>query len=191
VPTVALMAQHGMLQHWLPELGALDTLAALVALERERGEVDPWRRLAALLKPGSDASAIASRWKLSNAVAERLRAMLAAEPRIDVQATSQQRRQLLYRLGDALYGDRVLLAWARAADAAAPGYGAALQLARDWPAPNFPLSGADVVALGVPPGPAIGTLLREVEGWWIAGDFAADRAACLAELRRRAAAATG
>jgi poly(A) polymerase len=134
---------------------------------------------------------VADRWKLSNAVAERLQAMTASTPEIAADASPQQRRQLLYRLGDGLYADRVLLAWARSAarasasGAAANNYGVALQLARDWPAPSFPLSGADVVSLGVPPGPQIGALLRDVEAWWIAGDFTADRAHCLDELRRR------
>lgn len=189
LPTLRLMAQHKILDHWLPEMGALDTLAALVALERERGEADPWRRLAALLKPGSDVAALATRWRLSNAVAERLQAMVAAEPQIAADATPQQRRQWLYRLGDTLYADRVLLAWANASasHAAASNYAVALQLARDWPAPSFPLSGADVVALGVAPGPQVGNLLREIEAWWIDHDFAVDRAGCLEELRRRAA----
>lgn len=190
VPTLRLMAENRILDHWLPELGPLEPLAALVALERERGESDPWRRLAAALQPGSPIGPLAQRWRLSGAVTERLHAMVAADPAIAADATPQQRRRLLYRLGDELYADRVLLAWANAAARAgtsepAGGFGAALQLARDWPAPSFPLSGADVVAAGVPPSPRIGAMLRAIESWWIEGDFAADRAACLAELRRR------
>jgi hypothetical protein len=44
------------------------------------------------------------------------------------------------------------------------------------------LSGEDVTALGVPPGPRVGALLRALEAWWIAGGFAADRDALLAKL---------
>jgi poly(A) polymerase len=51
----------------------------------------------------------------------------------------------------------------------------------------FPLKGRDVTALGLPPGPAVGTLLAALEAWWEEGDFLADRRACLAELARRAA----
>ena len=57
-----------------------------------------------------------------------------------------------------------------------------LALARDWTSPEFPLSGHDVTALGIPPGPRVGALLGAVERWWEAGDFAADRAACLTHL---------
>jgi poly(A) polymerase len=54
------------------------------------------------------------------------------------------------------------------------------------PRPVFPLEGRDVVALGVPAGPAVGALLRDVRQWWLAGDCVADRAGCLAELARTA-----
>jgi poly(A) polymerase len=40
-----------------------------------------------------------------------------------------------------------------------------------------------VTALGIPPGRPVGRLLAEVREWWEDGDFAADRAACLARLR--------
>jgi ABC-type dipeptide/oligopeptide/nickel transport system ATPase component len=47
--------------------------------------------------------------------------------------------------------------------------------------------GRDLLALGVPAGRRVGELLKEVEAWWIAGDFRADRKACLEEARKRAA----
>jgi poly(A) polymerase len=48
--------------------------------------------------------------------------------------------------------------------------------------PRFPLRGSDVTRLGVAPGPAVGELLAAIEEWWEAGDFRADRKACLARL---------
>jgi poly(A) polymerase len=57
-----------------------------------------------------------------------------------------------------------------------------LRAGADWVAPRFPLKGRDAVKLGVPPGPAVGRLMATLEDWWIAGDFTADRAACLAKL---------
>ena len=40
---------------------------------------------------------------------------------------------------------------------------------------------------GVARGPKVGALLKEVETWWIDGDFRATRAEALAQLRRLAA----
>jgi tRNA nucleotidyltransferase/poly(A) polymerase len=59
-------------------------------------------------------------------------------------------------------------------------------LAAGWTPPVFPLAGRDVTVLGIPPGPRIGQLLAELRGWWEAGDFTADRAACLKRLQETA-----
>ena len=61
--------------------------------------------------------------------------------------------------------------------------------ARTWTPPELPVSGGDALKLGLRPGPKVGALIEAVERWWIDGDFAADRAACLAELERLARAA--
>lgn len=52
----------------------------------------------------------------------------------------------------------------------------------DAPLPAFPISGADVQALGVAPGPAMGKLLTTVERWWEGGSCRANRAETLAYL---------
>ena len=52
--------------------------------------------------------------------------------------------------------------------------------------PAFPLVGRDIVAAGIPEGPAVGTLLRDIRQWWMDGGCQADRSACMAELARRA-----
>ena len=61
-----------------------------------------------------------------------------------------------------------------------------LDLAGSWTPPVFPLDGRDVTTLGIPTGERVGQLLAAVRDWWEAGDFTADRAACLAYLRARA-----
>lgn len=53
------------------------------------------------------------------------------------------------------------------------------------PVPQFPLAGRDAMALGMPPGPAIGALLEVVRSWWLARGCEDDRETCLVELRRR------
>ena len=82
-------------------------------------------------------------------------------------------------IGDTWIADRLLLA------IDAPGdWRAALAMARAWTPPELPVSGGDALSLGLKPGPKVGALLDAVERWWIDGDFAADRVACLAELER-------
>ena len=51
------------------------------------------------------------------------------------------------------------------------------------PDPTFPLRGADLLALGITPGPTIGTLLAQVRAMWLASGCTLDRPACLDALR--------
>jgi len=71
------------------------------------------------------------------------------------------------------------LAWAMRPSAAWPGR---LAIAEHWTPPPFPLTGDDVAAAGVAPGPAMGRLLRTLQDEWLAQDFPPDRAALLARL---------
>ncbi|MBL9035110.1 MAG: CCA tRNA nucleotidyltransferase, partial [Rhodospirillaceae bacterium] len=52
-----------------------------------------------------------------------------------------------------------------------------------WPRPRFPLAGADMLRLGVPKGPRVGEILRQVEEWWISKDFQPDHGQCLAHAK--------
>ena len=181
VATLTLMVEDGVLEKILPEARSLALLAALVPLEPAP---DPVRRLAALVAHDAASAEAASR-RLKLTAAERARVVAIAAPpaAIVLAADETAQRRALYRLGASRYSDLVLMR------AAAGGMGARakalLDLAAAWRKPRFPLKGADLVARGLAPGPEVGKILGEVEAWWEAGDFRADRKAALAELERR------
>ncbi len=166
------MLEAGVLDHWLPEYAGSAKLRALAAREEKP---DALRRLAAIMPVDADATAIGKRLKLSTQESVRLQLMLDPLNAID----TANLRASLYRLGTKLFIDRVLLD--------APGdWRAALALAGTWTPPELPIGGNDALALGLKPGPKVWALIEAVERWWIAGDFSADRDACLAELKRLA-----
>lgn len=178
VPALRLMKEDGVLAQILPQAPRLDQLAALIPLEPAPDSI---RRLAALI--GGGAEQVAERLRLSTADRERLVVLETRPVRIDLAGDEPAQHRALYRLGIDRYRDLVLL---RAAESgAADRARALLALADRWPVPKFPLRGADVTKAGVPAGPAVGRLLSELEAWWEEGDFGADRAACLTELKRR------
>jgi poly(A) polymerase len=175
------MRDAGVLDHWLPEYAGSARLRALIG--REDGSdsgPDGLRRLAAILPDGADTIAIGKRLRLSTQEALRLDVMLAPEPIVDIAGGPRAWRAGIYRLGNGLYIDRLLLAIDAAGD-----WRDALAFARRWTPPELPLSGGDALRLGLRPGPRVGKLLEAVERWWIEGDFTADRATCLAELERQ------
>jgi poly(A) polymerase len=188
VPAVELMVEHAIAAHVLP--GALDVgrLGRLVGIEAALGlPGDPIRRLASLLAVSSDEAAVlAERLKLANVERDRAVEMVArrgaVRPRRDAGAAQ---RRTLYEMGPDTYRDVVLASWSAAAGASSGhrGWRALWRAADDWTPPGLPVTGADVLALGVPKGPRVGKLLREVEAWWIDHDFVPSRPACLKRLR--------
>ncbi len=162
-PTVARMAELGVLAVVLPEARAA-ALAALVAEEsRQSVAPDALRRLAALLPADLPlAETVASRFRLSGAQKKRL-------------ATAARRTQgpespraLAYRLGRESALDRLLLG------------GESIAPLDGWEIPTFPLKGGEIVARGIKAGPRVAQTLQAVEARWIAEGFpGADRVAQL------------
>ena len=91
-------------------------------------------------------------------------------------ASEQDARVLLYRVGPARYLDRVLMAWARSPAGARDDVWRALTaLPGRWTAPAFPIKASELIARGVPHGPAVGVALRAAEEAWLAADFPTDQ----------------
>ncbi|MBT5415504.1 MAG: CCA tRNA nucleotidyltransferase [Rhodospirillaceae bacterium] len=183
---IARMIEAGVIARLLPGTVRLNRLRALVGVEAGLGEVDPLRRLGALLAPET-AEAVASRLVLSNAESVRLARMNAPAAQVDGALDPAVQRLLIYRLGTETFRDLVLLAWADAMEDGAasnePNWPAMLDLAGRWTPPVLPVRGRDALALGLAPGPAVGEALSRVEVWWMERDFAPERPAALAKLK--------
>jgi poly(A) polymerase len=173
-PTVAAMLAHGILKPVLPEIEGerLALLEALIAAEgAARVAPDGLRRLAALLPEDPQLAAeIAARLKLSNVGKGRL---VHAATRT---AVPEDPRALAYRHGADATLDRLLLTGdPRAAQWAGP--------LSHYSRPRLPISGKDLIAMGLPPGPAVSRRLGEVEQKWVAAGFPADRTKTMALAR--------
>jgi poly(A) polymerase len=178
VPALRMMRADGVLTAILPEATRFSRLDALIRMEPK---ADPVLRLSAVVDVAAEGAVyLADRLRLSNAVRDRLAGLAKPWP-LDPAGGDREQRWALYRLGSARYRDLALLLAAEGSldrDRLAE----LLAGAAAWKAPIFPIAGRDVTALGIAPGPRIGRLLAMVREWWEAGDFRADRAACLAHL---------
>jgi poly(A) polymerase len=187
LPALRLMVETGVLAQVIPGPVALERLARLLEVAPE---TEPLVRLAALLRPPpadpAAAGQVAERWRLANRDAARLLAM-TEEPLPDLRASPGARARDLHRLGAERYGDLVRIAAADGEGDPAPALADALAAAAAWQPKRMPVGGDDILALGVPAGPRVGAVLKALETWWVAHDFAPDRAAALAEARRLAA----
>lgn len=153
-PTVARMAELGVLAVILPEAKVAALTELIVQEDRQNVAPDALRRLAALLPADVPlAESVASRFRLSGAQKKRLALAAARDGREDVA------RPLAYRLGRDAALDRLLIAGADVAPLAG------------WDIPEFPLKGGEIVARGIKAGPEVARVLRAVEARWIAAGF--------------------
>ena len=170
-PTVRLMLEQCILRPVLPEIDHAEPLNALIRREAAaKIAPDPLRRLASLLPPDPEiAAAVAARLRLSNKAAKRL--VTAAERRPDDAA---QPLALAYQVGREEAADRLLLG---------SGDPDAARAVLGWSRPRLALSGGDLIAMGLKPGPAVARTLQGIERDWIAGGFSNDRNAVRALAR--------
>lgn len=166
------MQAHGLLAILLgvaPRPGVLRRLIATADVMAM--EADPVLRLSALAAAvDEDKARLAARLKLSNADRQALLTIDAhgAAEIATVDAAAARRR--LYRVG-AMAFERQVLAAASVLPGATMALRALLALAHNWPIPRFPVSGRDLMALGITPGPDMGRILGALEAWWIDADF--------------------
>ena len=168
VPTVAIMAEAGILQRLLPDVPGLEAFQALAKVSD-----DAVLRLSALMPPNAEARDPAARaLRLSNR--DRVRLVALAGPVPDLEQLGEAAvRAMVYADGRQATQDRLTLALA-----VRPGqverHRTLNDLVETWPIPRMPVGGREVAALGIPPGPETGALLAAFEAGWIADDFPAD-----------------
>ena len=174
---VEALFDYGLLSDILGCAPRLERLQRLIATETALDrEPNATLRLAALsVFVAEDAPRLATRFKLSNAE-QAVLALGAYETSDAALPDEDAAKRLLYHLGRERYPLKVLLACASSAAAVEDAaWQSAFSLPERWQAPEFPLRGPDITALGDFKGPEIGEMLRAVEKDWIDGGFAEDR----------------
>lgn len=183
---VRQMAAAGILPLVLPEAHRLDRFEKAVGIEATQlFTSDPIRRLGAMLDLDADGvAALAKRLHLSNKERDRIAAMLTDDTKIVCYLSMREVRRALYRMGVELFKDRVMLGWAEDPKPSnAVQWRALLAMADSWERPELPLTGSMIKAAGVPEGPEIGRVRREVEEWWVDSDFIDDEFSIIERLK--------
>jgi poly(A) polymerase len=180
VPTLAVMVEAGFATLLLGGVTLLASFANMIKVEEAAGLApDAVRRLGALgVFIEEDAERLRDKLRLFNSEYDRLASIADRWWRLSPALGEAGARVLLYRLDPDRYVDRVLIAWTRAPqDVADPAWRALATLPTRWSAPRFPLKSADLIARGVPKGPALGAAMRGAKEAWIAAGFPQDEVA--------------
>lgn len=188
------MRQAGVLTLVLPESEkwGIDAIHGLVRAESDLGwEVDFLLRLESIVPPDAvRMEAMGKRLKMSNAERARMEAWARADA-IKPELSEHALKTLIYRGSKQAVADRIRLAYAAARNEAAASdeamiragaYARLLEFAQAHEAPVFPVTGGDLLQLGVKKGPGLGKMLRSLETIWIDSGFNLDRATLLDKL---------
>ncbi|MEX0591757.1 MAG: CCA tRNA nucleotidyltransferase, partial [Xanthobacteraceae bacterium] len=174
VPTLAVMAETGILVDVLGGVPWLASISNLIKLEAHFGHnPDAMRRLAALaVRIREDADRLRERLRLTNDEHRRLRAMAENWWSVDPAAGEAGGRALLYRIGPENYRDRALIAFSRSDQKMVnPAWGDLVRLPERWTPPKFPLAAKNFIERGVERGPVLGAALAAAEEAWIEAGF--------------------
>ncbi|MCX8501457.1 MAG: CCA tRNA nucleotidyltransferase [Alphaproteobacteria bacterium] len=185
---LVIMLSKNILTEVFPELklGAVAVLARLIEME-ERLELPPsaQRRLLSLLPPACG-ELVANRLKFSRID----RCFMVDCDRIAAAFSELLLNPIPYlrRYGRERVQDACLIHLARA-DIHSTRLDPSLvqrltETIREWQEPVFPISGQDILAMGVGEGKAVGITLKQVETWWEQQNCQPDQQACLAYLER-------
>ncbi len=189
------MRQAGVLAQILPETEkwGIDAIHGLVAAEQALGwKPDAMLRLAAIIPPDVERlAAVSARLRMSKNEAARLE-QWAKAPTVDPAMAETALDRLLYWQKPDGVKMRLRLALSSARADISGGEGSMQKIARlstllaraeRFQKPVFPLSGADVLATGVAPGPKVGEILGQLEDKWVEGNFALERDGLLERLK--------
>lgn len=178
-PVLDLMFGHDVLASLPHPEYASGVLQKLCMLQEKEGAPDIIARLFVLAGFHANHQEVLERFLiLSNRQKKEWAALGALVEKKDLMTAMGARAAAFYNGADIVRQAVLLRAAAQDQDA-----DAALAALAHWKAPKFPISGHDVQALGVKPGPALGQALAAVQAWWVEHDFAPDRGKCLQKLR--------
>jgi poly(A) polymerase len=127
--------------------------------------------------------AVAHRLRLSNAIRNRMIAASTVAASLDPDMTDHAARAAIFHDGKAAFVDAVFIASARnqppwPRDRMAD----LLSLADRFTPPTLPVSGQDLLALGIEAGRNLGEKLKSLKDAWIASDFTLTKQALLDRL---------
>ncbi|PCJ72066.1 MAG: CCA tRNA nucleotidyltransferase [Rhodobiaceae bacterium] len=185
-PAVRQMAAAGILPLVFPEATRLDRFETLVDIESNQLFVsDPILRLSSAVeldKAGVDA--LADRLRLSNKDRSRITAMQTDQTKIVCYLSVREVHRALYWMGVQCFRDRVMLGWAADGKSTnAMQWRAMVAMADSWERPKMLLTGSMMQAAGVPEGPEMSRVFREVEEWWVDAGFTDDEFSLIERLK--------
>lgn len=120
---------------------------------------------------------ITKRWRLSNELVSELHMLTDHVAAFDPELTEHEQKRVIRKLGTDHFGHALLVAWAYGKEPISDrhAYAGMLEFSSEWVIPPFPVTGKDLIALGIKPGKKMGQLLAALEDSWERSDYTMDK----------------
>ncbi len=188
-PVISQLYQNGLLLQILGTAPNITLLEKLTAIEANLNlDPDPTVRLGMLAAyHEGDVKRLAKRLALSNHEQATLALCLSAKP-FDRWTTHQPDEHTHkvhhYQMGREAYLTAFIASWARSGHApSSKNLHRLYQTAGKWPELKFPITGKDLLAKGVQPGPKLGQALSDLERHWLANKMQPNRSELLKKFK--------
>ncbi len=181
LPVLRQMDDNGVLSTILPTDYPQEVLRRLCKLQESFRLVSVASRLLVLIDLDTgNLPALESSISMSGALKKEIQLINQALLGLSSGSISSD-KELIYRYKKMLSVQAILLD--HALNEGSGNLNSRIELVKSWRPPELPISGQDVLATGIPPGPAVGAILSRIEQWWVEHDFAPDRQSCLDQIK--------
>lgn len=124
--------------------------------------------LATEISPNEALNIIAERWRLSGGLKKRLSLLMSYIEDMSEKMPVSKQKHLLRKLGKDVFSSLILL---KKAIEPQSSYDDMLNLANSWQIPHFPVSGDDLIKMGIKEGKELGKKLHKLEKIWEDSDY--------------------
>jgi len=120
---------------------------------------------------------LTKRLRLSNDMLRELRLLVTHQKELTAHMNEAEQKHFIRKLGPDNFIWSLVVNWAQSREpiSAKHPYVEMVALARDWHPPEFPVTGNDLIALGIKPGKKMGELLEKLEAQWEKSNFTLTR----------------
>ena len=194
IKVIEKMISDGVTNHFLIENISTKYLVRIYELAKEQPALNaiidrPLILLACLLKDKKiNIEKIASTLRLSNKELGELSKLLNPEMQIKSQMSNIELTRKIYRNSKRQFLSSLVLSWAveleknNSSKLKQKNWLKLMKRATNIKEEVFPVKGRDLIDRGIPEGPQVSEILKNLEDWWVKNGCKADKVACLKRL---------
>jgi poly(A) polymerase len=188
---ISLMHKSRILAHLSIKSASIAHMKKILLLEEELQKADPIRRLASLFCRNknlhTDISNVSKRMKLSGIENRRLFFLLQHLRDISRKRNIESWRRNGHGLEASFFEDILFLYSSFRQENISRKKIFCEKMLKQyklWQSKKFPISGNDIISLGVSEGKRVGQILNSLKLWWIDGNFQATKTSCLQRAKK-------